>query len=64
MWNNKKNRIMEIGLIVVVGAIVSVVNTIWLRSSLLTEVERIAKDNEVNILNKQNKVTNIATKQG
>ena len=64
MWNNKKNRIMEIALIVIVGAIVSVVNTLWLRSSLLMKIERIAKDNEVNILSKQNKVTDIATKQG
>ena len=64
MWNTKSNRIMEIAIIVIVGAIVSVLNTLVLRSSLIKQVERIAKDNELNILSKSSKVTDIASKQG
>lgn len=47
MWETKSNRLMEIVVIVVIGAIVSVLNTLWLRDSLIKEVERIAKTNEI-----------------
>jgi hypothetical protein len=58
MWNTKSNRIMEIVLIVVIGAIVSIVNTLWLRDSLIRGIEQIARDNEENII-KRSKVINI-----
>jgi hypothetical protein len=60
MWEKKSNRVMEILIIVVFGAIVSVLNTLWLRDSLIKEVERIAKINERNII--KSKVTNISDK--
>jgi Mn2+/Fe2+ NRAMP family transporter len=63
MFNQRKQRLTEVIIITVIGAIVSVLNTLWLRSSLIKEIERIAKDNEKNILRESSKVTNIATKQ-
>lgn len=63
MFNQRKQRITEIVIITVIGAIVSILNTLWLRSSLIMEIERIAKTNEMNILRKRDKVTDIATKQ-
>jgi len=59
----RRQRLTEIILITVIGAIVSILNTLWLRSSLLKEIEKIAKINELNILRKSGKVTDIATKQ-
>jgi len=59
----RRQRLTEIILITVIGAIVSILNTLWLRSSLLKEIEKIAKINELNILRKTGKVTDIATKQ-
>lgn len=53
-----------IALVVIVDAVVSFLNTLWLKQSLLKQVKIIAKDNELNILRKQNKVTTISTKQG
>ena len=58
MWNTKGNRIMEIVIVVVIGAIVSIVNTLWLRDSLIRGIEQIARDNEENII-KRSKVINI-----
>lgn len=58
MWNTKSNRIMEIVIVVVIGAIVSIVNTLWLRDSLIRGIEQIARDNEENII-KRSKVINI-----
>lgn len=60
----RRQRLTEIILITVIGAIVSILNTLWLRSSLLKEIKKIAKINELNILRKSGKVTDIATKQG
>ena len=59
----RRQRQTEIILITVIGALVSILNTIWLRSSLLKEIEKIAKINELNILRKSEKVTDIATKR-
>ncbi|RVT62799.1 hypothetical protein [Niallia taxi] len=59
----RRQRLTEIILITVIGAIVSILNTLWLRSSLLKEIEKIAKINELNILRKSGKVTDIATKK-
>lgn len=58
----RRQRLTEIILITVIGAIVSILNTLWLRSSLLKEIEKIAKINELNILRKSGKVTDISTK--
>jgi hypothetical protein len=60
MWSTKRNRVLEIAVIVVFGAIVSVINTILLRENLLKEVKRIAKNSELNIVN--SKVTDINTR--
>jgi len=49
---------MEIVIVVVIGAIVSIVNTLWLRDSLIRGIEQIARDNEENII-KRSKVINI-----
>ncbi len=59
----RRQRLTEIILITVIGAIVSILNTLWLISSLLKEIEKIAKENELNILRKSGKVTDIFTKQ-
>jgi len=59
----RRQRLTEIILITVIGAIVSILNTLWLRSSLLKKIEKIAKINELNILRKSGKVKVIATKQ-
>ncbi|MED4057563.1 hypothetical protein P4654_26015 [Niallia taxi] len=59
----RRQRLSEIILITVIGAIVSILNTLWLRFSLLKEIEKIAKINELNILRKSGKVTDIAIKQ-
>jgi hypothetical protein len=61
MWETKGNRILEISIIVILGAIVSILNTLWLRESLIEQIKIIAKDNENNII-KQSNVTDIATK--
>lgn len=63
MFNQNRNRLTEIVIITAIGAIVSILNTLWLRSSMIMEIERIAKINEMNILRKSGKVTNIAIKQ-
>lgn len=63
MFNQRKQRLTEVIVITVIGAIVSFINTLWLRSSLIKEIERIAKTNERNILRESDKVINIATKQ-
>lgn len=59
----RRQRLTEVILITVIGAIVSIINTLWLRSSLLTGIQKIAKENEINILRKSAKVTTIHTKQ-
>lgn len=59
----RRQRLTEIILITVIGAIVSILNTLWLISSLLKEIEKIAKENELNILRKSGKVTDIFTKK-
>jgi len=59
----RRQRLTEIILITVIGAIVSILNTLLLRFSLLKEIEKIAKINELDILRKSGKVTDIATKQ-
>ena len=41
MWSTKRNRVMEILIIVIVGAIVSILNTLWLRNSLLIGIKNI-----------------------
>lgn len=61
MRNTRGNRIVEILIIVIFGAIVSIINTLWLRESLIEQIKIIAKDNENNII-KQSNVTDIATK--
>ncbi|OAS89489.1 MULTISPECIES: hypothetical protein [Metabacillus] len=61
MWETRGNRILEISIIVILGAIVSILNTLWLRESLIEQIKIIAKDNENNII-KQSNVTDIATK--
>ncbi|WP_338786942.1 hypothetical protein [Metabacillus sp. FJAT-53654] len=61
MWETRGNRILEISIIVILGAIVSILNTMWLRESLIEQIKIIAKDNENNII-KQSNVTDIATK--
>jgi hypothetical protein len=61
MWETRSNRIVEISIIVIFGAIVSILNTLWLRGSLIEQIKIIAKDNENNII-KQSKVTAITTK--
>jgi hypothetical protein len=60
LWEKKSNRIFEILFIVVIGAIVSLLNTLWLRKSLLEEIGVIAKNVETNIVNE--KVVNISDK--
>jgi len=59
----RRQRLTEIILITVIGAIVSILYTLWLRSSLLKEIEKIAKINVLNILRKSGKVTDIDTQQ-
>lgn len=54
MWNTRRNRIFEVVLVVIIGSIVSVLNTLWLRGNLLKEVKKIAKNSESNILNSSN----------
>ena len=61
MWNSRSNRILEIVVIVTIGAIVSIVNTICLRDSLLKRIEEIAKNSERNIAS--GKVTDISTRR-
>lgn len=61
MRDSRKSRLTEIIMITVIGAIVSFLNTLWLRDSMVKEVERIAKENETNILKKSN-VINISDK--
>ena len=63
MFNQRKQRLTEVIVITVIGAIVSFINTLWLRSSLVKEIERIAKTNELNILRQSGKLTDIAPKQ-
>lgn len=46
MWSTRKNRILDVVIVVVIGAIVSVLNTLWLRGNLLNEVQKIAKNTE------------------
>lgn len=41
---------MEILLITFFGAIVSILNTLWLREALLKQIEKIAKNTETNIV--------------
>nr|WP_263327802.1 hypothetical protein [Neobacillus sp. Marseille-Q6967] len=60
MWSTSGKRIFEVVIVVVIGAIVSVLNTLWLRENLLKEVQKIAKNTESNIVN--SKVTDISTK--
>ncbi|WP_102272107.1 hypothetical protein [Cytobacillus massiliigabonensis] len=60
MWNSRKSRIAEVLIIVVIGALVSVVNTLWLREDLLKKIQLIAKSTESNIVN--SKVTDISTR--
>jgi hypothetical protein len=60
MWNTNKNRRLEIFIIVIAGAIVSVINTLLLRENLINEIKKIARRVEANIVN--SKVTNISTK--
>jgi hypothetical protein len=60
MWNTRRNRIAEVIVVVVIGAIVSVLNTLWLRENLLKEVQKIAKNTESNIVN--SKVIDISTR--
>lgn len=55
MFSQRKQRLSEVIMIMVIGAIVSIVNTLWLRMSLLQEIERIAKTKEMNILRKSDK---------
>jgi hypothetical protein len=61
LWNTRGNRIIEIAVIVIGGAIISFLNTLWLKQVLIKQIEIIAKNNEMNIL-KQSKVTNISEK--
>ncbi|MBO1513685.1 hypothetical protein [Metabacillus bambusae] len=61
MWETRGNRVVEISIIVIFGAIVSILNTLWLRKSLIEQMKVIAKDNENNIIKKSN-ITDIATK--
>lgn len=61
MWSTRRNRIFEIVIVVVVGAIVSVLNTLWLRENLLKEIQKIAKKSEDNIVN--SKVIDISSKK-
>jgi hypothetical protein len=61
LWSTKGNRIIEIAIIVIGGAIISFLNTLWLKQVLIKQIEIIAKNNEMNIL-KQSKVTNISDK--
>lgn len=60
MWSIRRNRIYDVMVVVVIGAIVSVLNTLWLRKNLLLEVQKIAKNSEINIV--EAKVTDISTK--
>jgi hypothetical protein len=61
LWSTRGNRIIEIAIIVIGGAIISFLNTLWLKHVLIKQIEIIAKNNEMNIL-KQSKVTNISDK--
>jgi hypothetical protein len=61
LWNTRGNRIIEIAVIVIGGAIISFLNTLWLKQVLIKQIEIIAKNNEMNIL-RQSKVTNISEK--
>jgi hypothetical protein len=61
LWNTRGNRIIEIAIIVIGGAIISLLNTLWLKQVLIKQIRIIAKNNEMNIL-KQSKVTNISDK--
>lgn len=60
MWSTRKNRVLEVVIVVVIGAIVSVLNTLWLRGNLLKEIQNIAKSTESNIVN--SKVIDINSK--
>lgn len=60
MFEKRSSRIAEIVIIIIFGAIVSVINTLWLRINLLKEVQRIAKNSELNIVN--SKVTDIGSR--
>jgi hypothetical protein len=60
MWSTRKNRLLEVVIVVVIGAIVSVLNTLWLKENLLKEIQKIAKNTESNIVN--SKVIDISTK--
>jgi hypothetical protein len=61
MWESRGNRVVEILIIVIFGAIVSILNTLWLRKSLIEQMKVIAKDNENNII-KQSNIIDIATR--
>jgi len=53
---------MEILIITLFGAIVSVLNTLWLREALLKQIEKIAKSAETNVI--KAKVIDISDKIG
>lgn len=53
----RRQRLTEIILIPIIEATVSILKTLWLKSSLLKEIEKIAKIDEPNILRKSGKVT-------
>lgn len=53
----RRQRLTEIILIPIIEATVSILKTLWLKSSLLKEIEKIAKIDELNILRKLGKVT-------
>ena len=53
---------MEVIIIVILGAITSMLNTLWLRNELIIQIEKIAKRNEENII-RNSKVTDISDRR-